>query len=420
LTNPLVESLPLPARSAVKGAWNLLSADQQRDLERWLPGVGGNITGIKDVMRYVTDNYRAALDHAAATIAIVGPANVGKSTLYNQLITPSEHKAAVSPVPGTTRVNQSGSAGVFTIVDTPGADAVGPVGEHEREIALSAARLADFLVIMFDASSGVSRSDRELFDALQALSKPHLVVLNKMDLVSKRDRDAVMNSAAANLGIERAQIMDISASKGDHVGHVVLSIAQAEPRLLISLADALPGYRSKLAWQRTIAAATASASIAFIPLPVADVVPLVGVQTGLVLTIARIYGYDITPARAKELIAAFGVGFAARTLQRELAKLLGAPGWVLSAAVAASATVAMGYGAMLWFERGEKPSQELLQGTMREVGAYLREQLTRGGKDRPDQKGLRQRVQAALEGLPERFRPDRGPTERPPKDKLPR
>ena len=405
MTNPLVESLPLPARSAVKGAWNLLSPDQQRDLEQWLPGVGGHITGVKDVIRYVTDNYRTALDHTAATIAIVGPANVGKSTLYNQLIAPSEKKAVVSPVPGTTRVNQAGSAGVFTIVDTPGADAAGSVGEHERELALSAARSADFLVIMFDANSGVSRSDRELFDVLQALAKPHLVVLNKMDRVSKGDRDKVMDSAAANLGIERAQIVDISAAKGDHVGHVVLSIAQAEPRLLLALADALPAYRSKLAWQRTIAASTASASIAFIPLPVADIIPLLGVQTGLVLTIARIYGYDITPARAKELIAAFGVGFVARTLWRELSKLLGAPGWVMSAAVAASATVAMGYGTMLWFERGEKPSQEALQGIIRDVGAYLREQLTRGGKDRPDQKNVRQRVQAALEGLPERFRP---------------
>lgn len=405
MTNPLVESLPLPARSAVKGAWNRLSAEQQRDLERWLPGVGGHITGVKDVLRYVTDNYRTALNQTAATIAIVGPANVGKSTLYNQLILPAEQEAAVSPVPGTTRVNQAGSAGLFTVVDTPGADAVGAVGECEREMALSAAQSADFLVMMFDGNSGISRADRELFDALQALGKPHLLVLNKMDLVRKGDTDKIIDSAARNLGIERTQILDISAAKGDHVGHVVLAIAQAEPRLLISLADALPAYRSRLAWQRIIAAATASASIAFIPLPMADVIPLLGVQTGLVLTIARTYGYDITPARAKELIAAFGMAFAARTLYRELSKLLGAPGWVLSAAVAASATVAMGYGAMLWFERGEKPSQEMLQGVMREVGAYLREQLTRGGKGQQNQKGLRQRLQAALEGLPQRFQP---------------
>ena len=67
------------------------------------------------------------------------------------------------------------------------------------------------------------------------------------------------------------------------MGSVVLAVAQVEPRLLISLADALPAYRSKLAWQRTIRPATAAASVALIPLPLADVVPLLGVQTGLVL-----------------------------------------------------------------------------------------------------------------------------------------
>ena len=340
MTHPLIDTLPGPARTAVKGVWNRLSSDQRRELERWLPASSG-ITGVRDIFKFITDNYRSALDHSQATIAIVGPANVGKSTLYNQLIAPAEPRAPVSPVPGTTRVNQEGSAGLFNVVDTPGADAVGSVGEAERALAFNAAREADFLVVMFDAGSGVKKADKELFDALVDLGKPHLVVLNKMDLVRKGDQEKVLESAASNLGIERSQIVDVAAAKGDHVGAVVLAVAQVEPRLLISLADALPAYRSKLAWQRTIAAAVASASIALIPLPMADVVPLLGIQTGLVLTIARIYGFDITPGRAKELIAAFGIGFAARTLYRELGKLLGAPGWVLSAAVAQSQELTM-------------------------------------------------------------------------------
>lgn len=403
MAHPLIDTLPAPVRVAVKGAWNRLSPEQRRELERWLP-VSGGMSGVKDILKFITENYRTALDHTTAKIAIVGPANVGKSTLYNQLITPAEPKAAVSPVPGTTRVNQEGSAGLFNVVDTPGADAVGSVGEAERRQAFDAAEAADFLIVMFDAGTGVKKADRELFDELVALAKPHLVVLNKMDLVRKGDRDKVLDSAASNLSIERSQIVDIAAAKGDHVGAVVLAVAQVEPGLLISLADALPAYRAKLAWQRTLASAVAAASVALIPLPVADVIPLLGVQTGLVLTIARIYGYDITPARAKELIGTFGVAFAARTIYRELGKLLGAPGWILSAVVASSATIAMGYASMLWFERGEKPTQEAMQGLMREIGAYLKEQLTRGG-DKPTPKNLRERLQKALEGLPERFRP---------------
>lgn len=392
--------LPGPALTAVKGVWNRLSPAQRQQLERWLPGAG-SITGVRDILKFITDNYRSALDHTPATIAIVGPANVGKSTLYNQLIAPSEVKAVVSPVPGTTRVNQEGSAGLFGVVDTPGVDAVGALGEAERGFAFDAARAADFLIIMFDAESGVKKADRELFDSLTALGKPYVVVLNKMDLVRGRDREKVLASAAENLGIDRTEIVDIAAAKGDHVGAVVLAVAQVEPRLLISLADALPAYRSKLAWQRTMTASVAAASIALIPLPLADVVPLLGVQTGLILTVARIYGYDITPARAKELIAAFGVGFAARTLYHQLTKVLGAPGWVLSSAIAASGTIAMGYASMLWFERGEKPSQEAMQRMMGEIAGHLRDQLTRGGKNRPTQKELQERLASALQDLPQ-------------------
>jgi GTPase len=404
VTHPVVDYLPAPARAAVNSAWQRLSADQRRDLEQWLPGAG-NISGVRDIIEYITQNYRTALDQTKATIAIVGPANVGKSTLYNQLVMPHEAKAVVSPVPGTTRVNQEGSAGLFGVIDTPGADAVGPTGDRERDIAFAAARDADFLVIMFDAGSGVRRAERELFDSLMTLNKSHLIVLNKMDLVRKGDREKVLDSASQNLGVDRAKIVDVSAARGDHVGSIVLAIAQAEPRLLISLADALPAYRSKLAWQRIIQAATASGSIALIPLPIADMVPLLGVQTGLILTLARIYGFDITPARARELIAAFGLGFLARAAYRQLAKLLGAPGWVLSSAVAAAATVAIGYASMVWFERGERPAPQALQKMMTDIGAYLRDALLKGGKDRPDQKGFARRIQTALEGLPERFRP---------------
>ena len=60
---------------------------------------------------------------------------------------------------------------------------------------------------------------------------------------------------------------------------------------------------------------------------------------------------------------------------------------------------------MLWFERGEKPTQEALQRLMGEIGGYLREQLTGGGKDEANPRSLRQRLQSALEGLPDRSRP---------------
>ena len=267
-------------------------------------------------------------------------------------------------------------------------------------MAFQAAAAADFLVIVFEAAYGIKRQERALFDELRALGKPFVVVLNKMDLVANRDQQAVLEAAARNLEIEPLRIIPTVATDGTNIARIVVAIAELEPGLLAALADAMPHYRARLAWARITPAAAAAATVALFPLPLADIIPLLAIQTGMVLTIARIYGYEITASRAKELIAAFGLGFLARTLYRELAKFLGLPGWLLSAGIAASATVAMGYAAMVWFESGEWPSRATLQKVMRDVTLYLRDRLASLGAGRPDQGTLRERVQAALNDLP--------------------
>ena len=99
----------------------------------------------------------------------------------------------------------------------PGADAVGEVGERERQIAFEAARRADFLVVMFEATRGVKRYEKDLFDDLLALGKPFIVVLNKMDLVPRRDREAVIESAALNLRLEPLDELRSEAKEPTHV-----------------------------------------------------------------------------------------------------------------------------------------------------------------------------------------------------------
>jgi small GTP-binding protein len=331
---------------------------------------------------------------------------VGKSTLYNQLVSREEDKAEVGPVPGTTRQNQQVDTGLFTLIDTPGADAVGEVGERERQIAFEAAERADFLVIVFEATRGIKRYERDLFDGLLALDKPFVVVLNKVDLIPKRDREQVLNAAARNLSLKRSQIIGTVATEGTNVGRVVLAVAKFEPELLAAIAKAMPQYRDRLVWQRIVPAAGGAGVVGLIPLPFVDLVPLLGIQSGLVLSIARIYGFKITAGRAKELIATFGVGFIARTIFQELSKLGGVPGWVLSAAVAAATTVAIGYAAMIWFAHGERPTQEAMQKIVADVTDHLKEQLM-GLGEKPDRGALRQRLAQALKDLPNQLRPDR-------------
>lgn len=399
----ILQAFPEPVQEMIGQVWDGLSEEQRRDFEQLLSLIPESLKPLKDIMTLIVDQYRPAFG-TKRQIAIVGPVNVGKSTLYNQLVLRKEDEAAVSPVPGTTRENQAANTGLFTVVDTPGADAVGEVGEHERDVAFEAAHNAEFLVIVFDASRGIKQSERDLFESMLALEKPFLVILNKMDLISRSDRELVLASAAHNLRMEKSQILDIVATQGKNVGRIILAIAKTEPELLAALADALPEYQSKLAWQRIFPAAGLAGTIGLTPLPFFDLIPLTGVQAGMVLSIARIYGFKINLARAREIIAAFGVAIAARTVFQQLSKLGGIPGWILSAGVASATTVAMGYVSMLWFAHGEKPTQESMQRIITELTLFVRERLAEFGEDRPDKGTLRKRLTQIMQDLPERLR----------------
>ena len=333
-------------------------------------------------------------------VVIVGPTNVGKSTLYNQLVQNKGNLAVVSPLPGTTKENQQADAALFTVVDTPGADAVGIVGEQEKGMALSAAANADFLVLVFDAIQGIKKTELELFNELSALKKPFVVVLNKIDLVPRKDLQGVISQAALNLGLEHDQIVPIVARDGKNIGKVLLAVAATEPEMVAALGQALPEYRWQLAWQTIVRSASISAAIALTPLPVIDFVPLVAIQSIMVVSMARIYNYKITPRRATELVATFGLAFLGRTLFQELSKLGGLPGWLLSAAIASSTTVVMGYAAVRWFEKGEKLSSEAIKRLTQGMTSSLLDTLKSLGRHKPDQKGLREHITRSLESSP--------------------
>jgi small GTP-binding protein len=401
----ILEEFPEPVQDVVGQVWEDLSPGQREEFGTLLGQLPVSLKPLKEVVSLVVNQYKPVFG-TKRTIAIVGPANVGKSTLYNQLIAQQKDRAEVGPVPGTTRQNQEADSGLFALVDTPGADAVGEVGERERRIAFDAAQRADFLVIVFEATQGIKRYQKDLFDSLVALDKPFVVVLNKVDLIPKRDRERVHNAAAQNLRLEPSQVIETVATAGTNVGRVILAVAKFEPQLLAALGACLPEYRTRLAWQRIVPAAGGAGVIGLMPLPIVDLIPLVGIQSGLVLSIARIYGFKISLRRAKELIATFGIGMIARTIFQQVAKLGGVPGWILSASIAAATTVGIGYAAVGWFGRGERPTRKTLQKTVADVTAYLKDQLMGLGEKKPDRGTLRERITQALSNLPHQLRPN--------------
>lgn len=115
-------------------------------------------------------------------VAVVGPPNVGKSTLFNWIV--GTDRAIVSSHPGTTRdlVSATVDVGGFVVdlVDTAGVR--GAVDDVEREgvaRARQAAAAADLVLVVFD----VSRERQAEDDEILALSPEgaRLVVLNKRD-----------------------------------------------------------------------------------------------------------------------------------------------------------------------------------------------------------------------------------------------
>jgi small GTP-binding protein len=396
--NDILHKLPPETRDIFRIIWESLTPADRSTLQALLGGLPPDANLLRLLMRLSANQLRAAFGQKSR-VAILGPANVGKSTLYNQFIQQKNDRAEVSPLPGTTRANQSADTGLFSVVDTPGADAVGEVGERERQEALSAAEAADFLIIVFDAIQGIKQTELDLYQRLTALNKPYIVVLNKIDLVRKQST-AVIARAALNLGLNAEQVLPVAAKSGEGIPQILAAIAALQPEITAALGRGLPQYRWQLAWRSIVSAASVAAVIALTPLPLIDFAPLIVTQSVMVLGIARLYQYRLTLERARELAAAFGLGLLARTLFAELSKLGGLPGWLLAAAIAASTTVVMGYAAVIWFERGEKLSAATLQNLTQSLTALFLEALKGLGKRKPAHTSLQQRINEVLSKSP--------------------
>lgn len=390
----LKRQLPPETRIIFDSLWEKLPSAEKKTFIDLLQAFPSKANMLQLLFKLGSDHMKMAFGNKHK-IAIVGPANVGKSTLYNQLIHHKEDKAVVGPLPGTTRNTQVADAGIFAVVDTPGADAIGEVGERERQIALDAAAQADFLIIVFDAIQGIKQTELDLYLRLTNLGKPYVVVLNKQDLV-KREIKVLVDHSAKALNLAPEHILPVSARNGENIPSLMKMIAATEPEIIVALGQALPQYRWQLAWRSIASAASVSAAIALTPLPIIDFLPLVITQSVMVLGIARIYNYKITLQRAKELVISFGLGFLGRSLFYELSKFTGLPGWLLSAAIAVSMTVVMGYAAVIWFERGERLSNENVRQLSREFTKVFADNLRGILKRKPGKQGMKEAIEKML------------------------
>lgn len=119
------------------------------------------------------------------TVAIIGQANVGKSSLFNRLV--RSQQAIVAREAGTTRDNVLGKVNYndhnFWLVDTAGLK--DPNDEFEatiQEQITDAADVADVIVVVVDSTMYVSDEDRIVAKKALKSKKPVILVVNKTDL----------------------------------------------------------------------------------------------------------------------------------------------------------------------------------------------------------------------------------------------
>jgi small GTP-binding protein len=290
-----------------------------------------------------------------ARVAIVGPVNSGKSTLFNTL--KGRDVSPVAAVPGTTRELHSEQWGPFTLTDTPGFGEVD--GVNRASIALQGVDAADVIVLILDAIAGVREADYALLQQLRRTGKPVVVALNKMDLL-KEERDAVVAHARDKLG--EPELIPISAKRGTHVAEILVpQVLEAHPSLAVALGRALPAYRRQAANRVIRNASLFNTAIGAGPVPGLDIPFLLATQARMVLRIAAIFGETMSAQHAKELVATIAGGVTLRYLAQAGVKFVPALGWAVSATVAGVGTWAMGQVARQYFEHGKTLSARELQ-----------------------------------------------------------
>ena len=120
-------------------------------------------------------------------IGFFGARNAGKSSLVNAVT--GQELAVVSDVKGTTtdpvrKAMELLPLGPVVIIDTPGFDDEGALGLERVKKTREILRTCDIAVLVVDASTGMTPTDRELLDLIRERDIPFLTVWNKTDLAA--------------------------------------------------------------------------------------------------------------------------------------------------------------------------------------------------------------------------------------------
>ena len=174
------------------GEWFLLSAEHGTGFEPLAEAIARQLPEPEE------ESAAAAAD--ALPLALVGRPNVGKSSLLNRLL--GEERVLVAPTPGTTRdpIDTLLEVGKrrYLLIDTAGIRRRSKTSGAPEELAIMLARRqierAEVVVLVVDASDGVTTGDLSVAGTIWEMGRSAVVAVNKWDLLEPRSRERLEES----------------------------------------------------------------------------------------------------------------------------------------------------------------------------------------------------------------------------------
>lgn len=181
---------------------------------------------LDEIVKYFPQEETVEEEDDRPRVAIVGKPNVGKSSIINRII--GENRVIVSDIAGTTRdavdtpVWRNGKEYIF--IDTAGLRRKSKVkGELERFSIIrtvSAVERADVVVVVIDATEGVTEQDAKIAGIAHERGKGIIVAVNKWDAIEKTDKTIYEHSNRMKevlSFIPYAEYLFISAKSGQRI-----------------------------------------------------------------------------------------------------------------------------------------------------------------------------------------------------------
>ena len=188
---------------------------------------------LDEVAKHFTQEMLEEAEDDRPRIAIVGKPNVGKSSLINKLT--GENRVIVSDIAGTTRdaidtdIKYNGREYVF--IDTAGLRRKNKIKEELERYsiirAVTAVERADVVIIVIDATEGVTEQDAKIAGIAQERGKGIIIAVNKWDAIEKDDKTIYKHTEKIRQILSfmpYAEILFISAKTGQRTGRIFETI----------------------------------------------------------------------------------------------------------------------------------------------------------------------------------------------------